>query len=314
MDKITIAILAQGDNERLRRTLDSVYHQQNIEAYEVVLVDNGSNTPIAYSKDRYPNLKIIRHEIDTGYSVGKNTAVAHARDEYILLLDDDIVLPSDAYVNDVLHAYKKLPEIAFLGLLLVDEGKNITRYHGMEYTWYGLNFFRKSLTLEQARLKNETEIGSFHGGAVFFSRSIWDRLGGYDTYQPIMHDDFDISARAKLFGYKNYLYAENAAVHIGKQKDEDKKRFARKYSYFYSGFAGNIVKNYPIIRLYTTLFSFTAFSFFMMVALSIKKRNVYLILSFFSSYVLFIRSLKYLMHKRESVWSKIQVYDRRNSN
>lgn len=302
MSSISIAILAQEDNERLRRTLDSVYRQSNITLCDVVLVDNGAKSPIAYDSSVYPNLQIVRHEKDLGYSIGKNTAVANAKGEYVLLLDDDIVLSTDTYIEDIFKTYKKFNDIAFLGLLLVDEGKELTRYYGMEYTWYGLNFFRKSLSLEHARIKHEIEIGSFHGGAVFFRKKIWERLGGYDTYQPIMHDDFDISARAQLFGYKNYLYADVAVVHTGKQKDSDKKRFARKYSYFYSGFAGNIIKNYSTKKIMYTFPFFTISSILMMTALAITKKNGYIIFSFLQSFYRFFINIKVLLIKRSIFW------------
>lgn len=306
MNKLSVAILAQEDNDRLRRTLDSVYALSDIDGIDVVLVDNGSAVPISTTLTSYPRIKIIRNETDTGYSAGKNLAVSNTEGDYILLLDDDIVLPSKNYLNDIVYFYKKLPKVAFLGLLLIDEGQEKTRYHGMEYTWYGLNFFRKSIALDEAGLKHGKEISSYHGGAVFFSKDVWNKLGGYDTYQPIMHDDFDISARAKLFGYKNYLYSEDAVVHTGKFKDLDKKRFATKYKYFYSGLSGSIIKNFPITEVPLRLIGLTLFSLLLATALVYKKRNILVFFAFMYSYYFFASKLVYLIHQR-IVFRKVSI-------
>jgi glycosyltransferase involved in cell wall biosynthesis len=78
---------------------------QTLDDFEVVVVDDGSSDGTAQmlAALEEPRLRVIRHERNRGYVPARATAVAHARGEWVVMVDsDDELLP---------HALARLREV-----------------------------------------------------------------------------------------------------------------------------------------------------------------------------------------------------------
>ena len=311
MTKITIAILNHNGLNYLKRCLHHLLNQR-YKDYEVLVVDNGSNDGSIQYLDSINDMKLIVKEnnLNLGYSKGKNICVSESNGEYILLLDNDILIENNLYLQKILEKYKKLDDIAFFSSLMIDENSEKTKYYGIYYSWYGLNIHKEHINYKKIiGYSSNIKVAAYNGGAVFFKKSIWNKLGGYDEVQPFMIDDFDLGPRAYLFGYSNYLYKNAIIIHIGKSRDNNKKHFAWKYKYYFSGVAASMMKNFNTPNIFFRLPIFTFFSVFLMITIMIKKRNLYIPLSFISSYCRFIKTFSYIYKQRKALQKKITFYN-----
>jgi GT2 family glycosyltransferase len=77
--------------------LESVYHYTANIHFEVILVDNASTEcdPIVF-KDRFPGIKLIQNNENSGFARGNNIGIRHASGRYVLLLNSDMELKSNA--------------------------------------------------------------------------------------------------------------------------------------------------------------------------------------------------------------------------
>jgi GT2 family glycosyltransferase len=188
---------------------------------------------------------------------------------------------------------------------MTDNKNKKTKYYGMFYSFYGINVHKKKIDIQKIiKVKQDILVGSFNGASVFFKKDIWSFVGGYDSFQPIMHDCTDLGARAYLYGYKNYLFNKNFVIHIGKEKDENKSRFSWKYRYYCSGVCALIFKNYKPFNIIFTLPIFFIYSLILFSFLSIKKKNLSLLFAFFISYLFLIKNIPYLIKKRKEIQLK----------
>ncbi|MBI4215687.1 MAG: glycosyltransferase family 2 protein, partial [Parcubacteria group bacterium] len=97
---LSIIILTCNELDYLKRCLPSVLSQNSRYSYEIILIDNGSaDGTIEYVEQYYPMLKIIRNGINLGVAKGRNQGAAAARGRYLLFLDVDTVVPSNALVQ-----------------------------------------------------------------------------------------------------------------------------------------------------------------------------------------------------------------------
>ena len=69
-------------------------------------------------------------------------------------------------------------------------------------------------------------------------------LGELDESQPFNLDDDDISLRASIFGYNNYIYTPSYFIHLGQEKRRENKDYRWKYKYYFSGKLKPIIKNF----------------------------------------------------------------------
>jgi len=119
-------------------------------------------------------------------------------------------------------------------------------------------------------------------------------------------DDYDLGARAYLFGYSNYLFKEEV-VHLGKSKDENKKKFSEKFISYYEGIATMAFKNYNLKDLFLFSIVYLPYIFILNAALILYKKNIYLIFAPLLGLTAFFLKYKSLKEKRQENQTKRKV-------
>jgi GT2 family glycosyltransferase len=108
---VTVVIPTHGRPQRLRECLDALTGQSLRDAWEVVVVDDGSPTPVegletAFS--RRLDLRVIR-QANAGPSAARNRGVAAARADLIAFTDDDC-RPDPAWLTTLVQAARERPD------------------------------------------------------------------------------------------------------------------------------------------------------------------------------------------------------------
>ncbi|MDF2368163.1 glycosyltransferase family 2 protein [Sneathiella sp.] len=110
-NRISVVMPAYNCDETICITLDSLINQQR-PPDEIIVVDDLSANPVAnVLGDRYPEVRIIRHEVNKGVQHARNTGFAEATGDYIYFLDaDDILCPE--FLKVMLAALEGTPDAA----------------------------------------------------------------------------------------------------------------------------------------------------------------------------------------------------------
>ena len=92
--RVSVVIPAYNCDATICVTLGSLFGQQR-KPDEVIVVDDHSRNPVAeILADRYPDVRVIRHETNQGVTYTRNTGFAETTGDYIFFLDaDDILCP-----------------------------------------------------------------------------------------------------------------------------------------------------------------------------------------------------------------------------
>jgi GT2 family glycosyltransferase len=233
---------------------------------EYIYIDNGSTDgTIEYvrqatkSSDR--DIKLIENGRNLGVSVAKNRAVAAAKGDYLLLLADDMLVENPDFLSNLIEFHKTLDRPGIVMPFFVDieefkDGK--TWSYGTYYYLFGI--MKKKRRIDYRKVlacKGPIEIAIGQGGAIFTTRTVWDDLGGFDESQLFNLDDDDLSTRALVYGYRNYLYNGEYIVHLGLVKRKDPKRYANNDRTYFSGKAKPILKNFNWFTILWMMFFFS---------------------------------------------------------
>jgi GT2 family glycosyltransferase len=226
---------------------------------ELIIVDNGSaDGTVEYIKNvikSNPEKKItlIENGENLGISIAKNKGAKIAQGKYLLLLDDDMLIENPKLLDNLVEYYESLENPAFLMPLFLDKEElkdGRTRSYGTYYYAFGVKKIQPRKSIKDImKYEKPIEIAINQGGAMFIKKDIWDELGGFDESQKFNLDDDDISTRALVYGYKNYLYNKEYIVHLGLAKRLDKDRYAWNDRTYYSGKAKSITKNFSWYNL-----------------------------------------------------------------
>ena len=100
MKQISLIILTYNNLQKFtKRCWESIRTQNSLNEVEVVFVDNCSNDGtkewLLELEKEYSYVKVILNKKNLGYAAGNNVGIKKSSGDYIVLLNNDVILPSD---------------------------------------------------------------------------------------------------------------------------------------------------------------------------------------------------------------------------
>ncbi|GAB4263896.1 MAG: glycosyltransferase [Saprospiraceae bacterium] len=207
---------------------------------EVFVVDNNSvDNSVAMVREKFPEVKLIENQQNTGFSTANNQAIRQAAGRYVLLLNPDTVVREDTFVKCI-QFMDAHPDAGALGVRMIDgSGKFLPESkRGFPAPFvafcktFGLSrLFPKSKLFNRYHLgfldEHETnEVDVLAGAFMFIRKSVLDEIGLLDEAFFMYGEDIDLSYRIVQAGYKNYYFPETTIIHY---KGESTKKGSLNY-------------------------------------------------------------------------------------
>jgi len=177
----------------IQACIDSVLAQDAEFSYEIIVHDDAStDDSVAFIRNHYPNVRLIASDDNVGFCVSNNRMAATARGQYILLLNNDAALFSDALRT--LHGYAtSLLEPAILGLPQYDAETNALLDIGSH-----TDLFLNSIP---NKAWNHMDVAMVAGACLWIPTDLWRKIGGFPPWFHTLAEDLYICCVARLWGY-----------------------------------------------------------------------------------------------------------------
>lgn len=225
--KVTIVIPNYNGKNLLKKNLSSVF--SSLEYYskktggkgEVIIVDDKStDTSVEYIHSLTSKVRLFVNGRNYGFSSTANQGVREAYGEIVVLLNTD-VKPEEDFLIPLLDHFKDEDVFAVGCLDKSVEGEKIVE------RGRGIGIWKKGLLVHSAGSIDKTNTLWVSGGSSAFRKSIWNKLGGFDTlYNPFYYEDIDLSYRALKSGYK-VLFEPQAVVTHSHEEGSIKKNYSK---------------------------------------------------------------------------------------
>jgi hypothetical protein len=305
---VNIVILNYNGVEYLKKIIPPILNL-DYSNYEIIVVDNGSSDESIIFLKKFNSILIIENGDNLGYGLGKNIGVSKAKGEYVLLLDNDILINDRDILKKLIENYSS--ETAFMQITLVDEGENKTRYYGVYFPWHGITFLNEFIEIKKILnySKKLVDIPAATGGCMFFKKSVWEEIGGFDESQMFNIDDVDIGPRSYLFGYKNVLFTKDYFIHLKGRSAVSVENFIFRFKYLFSGHARAMIKNYKYRNVLLRLPFLLLFIFIKTIRDVIKRKSIKIFYAFLFSLYLFIKNLQETLRQRKIIQGKRIIKD-----
>lgn len=245
---VSFVIPTSNGQKLLAECLPSIYNQTE-KNLEVIVVDNGSQDKTkSFIKKNFPKATLVEIKEQAGFSVPVNTGIRLAKGEYVVLLNNDVVLEK-TWLHELLLALRET-RADFAACKMLTGGGGEIDSAGDGFSWWGRAFPIGKGEKPSKYQKREFVFGA-SGGASIFKAEIFDKIGLLDENFYAYFEDVDLSFRAQLAGFKCVYEPKAIAYHKGSASfgaDSIKKRFM-----------GNrnkdllIIKNYPLKYLIKSL-------------------------------------------------------------
>jgi glycosyltransferase involved in cell wall biosynthesis len=106
--QISVIIPSYNSSKTLVHTIEGIINQQNIDSYEVIVVDSsddGNMERIIYKYASSSIIQFIRSEKKLSPSQGRNLGASHSKGSLLVFFDSDVI-PSPDFLVKVKEAYE----------------------------------------------------------------------------------------------------------------------------------------------------------------------------------------------------------------
>ena len=167
---------------------------QYLKETEIIIVNDDPDASIKSLLQDY-KLKLIENTKNLGFGGAINKGVRSSSNNYIFLLNSDVVLRNDLFKNSI-KLFDKEKKLFAIGFAQTEKDNQVV---GKNSIYWKNGFFRH----KKAPNIFFGKTAWAEGGSSIFSKEKFLELGGFDQlYSPFYWEDVDISYRAWKKGYK----------------------------------------------------------------------------------------------------------------
>ena len=215
-DKVSVIVVNWNGEHFLLRCLTALL-AQTVTPYEIILLDNASTDGSLETARRFPSVRLLAQNSNTGFARGNNLAInaAAAGSEWIALLNPD-AFPEPRWLEECLLSAQRNPQFDIFGSKLVNASAPLLLDGaGDAYHVSGLVWRMGHGTPASALQGSEYEVFSPCAAAALYRRSALLEVGGFDEDFFCYVEDVDLGFRLRLAGYRCLYVPKSVVHHVG---------------------------------------------------------------------------------------------------
>lgn len=214
-DRVSVIVVNWNGELFLERCLLALM-AQTVAPHEIIVLDNASSDRSLEIVSRFPSVRLMLQERNTGFAKGNNLAIdSTAESEWIALINPD-AYADPCWLETLLMAAELNPAFDAFGSRLVDAGNpSVLDGAGDAYHISGLVWRMAHGMPVSDDTKGEREVFSPCAAAALYRRSTLCEIGGFDEDYFCYVEDVDLGFRLRLAGHRCLYVPQSVAHHVG---------------------------------------------------------------------------------------------------
>ena len=245
---VTIIIPNKDHKKELKTCVDSLFEKTSYQNFEILIIENNSTGKeiFAYYKEleaAHENVRVLIWEKEFNYSAINNFGAEHARGEYLLLLNNDIEVKTENWMEEML-SYCQREDVGIVGAKLLFPNEKIqhagvilgmgpsgTAGH-LFYNFPGDQF------VYAGRSQTTQDLSAVTAACMMVKKELYQKVGGMDEAFQVAFNDIDFCLRVretgKLVVFQAYaeLYHHESLTRGYETSQKNKKRFKEEIKLF----------------------------------------------------------------------------------
>ena len=194
---VSIIILNYNAGKLLLDCVESIL-KSDFKNYEIIVVDNNSKDKShLLCKEKFEEIKLIENSKNFGFCEGNNIGVRNARGEFIIIINPDTTV-TPTWINEFLNAQKENGDGIYQPKIISLEDKKTILSTGNMIHLFGFGFAKDKGNLKTKSIENVEKITYSSGTCIFTTKKLFEKIGMFDSFLFLYHDDLDLSWRASM--------------------------------------------------------------------------------------------------------------------
>ena len=273
--KVSIITINYNSSEFTIKLIRSILTNINSQSdYEIIIIDNASyeneykilNSPLLPNDSR---IKVYRNKVNNGFSGGNMDGYNKSSGEYLLFINNDCECKNDV-LQPLIKFMQNNDKVGLLtGKVIGLDGKYTGTHKlfpSLSRSLLGNEFVRwrskNKFISPKERIIKPTKVEVVSGAFMFFRRSLFEEINGFDTEFFLDCEEEDISKRVWDYGKEVYMLPEPEIFHEhGGSKKENELGLRNE---FYISYKKLMFKHYnkPYSVIMLLLISLKIFKYF----------------------------------------------------
>ena len=173
---------------------------------EIIIVNDDPADSPQEDLRQFANVRLFENSSRLGFGASVNIGVDKAKGDYVLLLNNDVILENDHF-KEVIKLFEKDSALFAVSFAQREKDHSIT---GKNEIYWQNGFIRH----RQAAQFTDGDTAWAEGGSSLIVKALFQKLGGFDSlYTPFYWEDIDLSYRAWKAGYKIWFVSQPIGLH-----------------------------------------------------------------------------------------------------
>jgi len=216
-DKLVSIIILTFNQLKLTKKCYESLIKNTFVPYEIIFVDNGSTDgTIRWLKNlerENKNVKIFLNGKNLGFSKANNIGIRNSKGDYIVLLNNDVIL-TKGWLKGLVRCAESSDEIGLVGPC-TNEAAGVQKVHA-KYKLSQLHLFAYAWKMKNLGIWKE--VHRLNAFCLLIKRDVIEKVGLLDEdFGPGGYEDYDYCLRVRHAGFKIYLAKDIYVHHIGGQ-------------------------------------------------------------------------------------------------
>ena len=225
--RLSVIILSYNVKDLLRNAIKAVYDTYKNKSLQIIVVDNASSDDsVAMIEKEFPNVDLVKSDVNTGFSAGNNLARKITKGNIILFLNPDTEVKGRAIdkCEDILKNKKELGAIT-CKVMLPNGGIDYSCHRGLPTPWNTFCYFTglskafpkskyfAGYTASHLNVNKSHYIDCVSGTFLMIKKDVLKKIGWWDEDYFWNGEDIELCYRIKKAGYKIWYEASEIMMH-----------------------------------------------------------------------------------------------------
>jgi GT2 family glycosyltransferase len=219
--EVTIYVINYNGQAELSKTLPALLTLTSPTKDIIVIDNNSTDGSREWLKECFPDIRCIHLEENRGVSAARNVALETAETDYVLVLDNDIIVTPDM----LMHLMNVMQSESNVGVchpdILDDNDPDVYHYNGGWIHYLGTFISRPKPEYGSYRPRYE-QFDVVSGAAMLINRQAAKHIGYFDGDYFFNWEDGDFVSRLTLAGYRCLNVPAAVVYHNSKPRGTSK--------------------------------------------------------------------------------------------